>query len=91
MFDKTILILGAFKLEALMLARGETCIEVLGPRSIAIVLVSGQARCNGQTLERWRHIPVTRECCLEAIDNCVVARVAVEGQGALHLGHEGRR
>lgn len=87
MLDKTILSLGAFKVEALILTRGETCIECLGDRAIAIFLVSGQARCNGYTLERWCHVPVTRNLRLEALENCVVARVAIDGQGALHLGH----
>jgi hypothetical protein len=87
MLGRNVLSLGAFKVEALFLARGEKCVEVLGDRAIAVVLVSGQARCNGQTLQRWNHMPVTRSCCLEAVDNCVVARFAIEGQGALHLGH----
>lgn len=94
MLDRTILILGAFKVEALVLARGETCIEVLGEKAIALILVSGQARCNGQTLARWCHMPVTRECRLEAIDSCVVARVAIDGKDALHMGYttdEGKR
>ena len=31
--------------------------EVLGDRAIAVMLVSGQARCNGVALERWRQTP----------------------------------
>ena len=87
MLDRTLLILGAFKLEALVLTRGETCVQVLGERAIAVFLVSGQARCNGQTLERWRHMTVARNCRLEAIDDCVVGCIAVDGQGALHMGY----
>jgi hypothetical protein len=66
MFDRTVLVLGAFKLEAVVMAPGETCVEALGDRAIAVMLVSGQARCNGVALERWRQVPVTRSCCLEA-------------------------
>jgi hypothetical protein len=86
MFDRTVLVLGAFKLEAVVLAPGETCVEVLGDRAIAVMLVSGQARCNGVALERWRQTPVTRSCCLEATEGCVVARLAIDGKEAVHLG-----
>lgn len=86
MFDRTVLTLGAFKLEAVVLAPGETSVEVLGDRAIAVMLVSGQARCNGVVLERWRRVPVTRSCCLEAVNGCVVARLAIDGQDAVHLG-----
>jgi hypothetical protein len=50
------------------------------------MLVSGQARCNGVALERWRQVPVTRSCCLEALEGCVVARLAIDGKEAVHLG-----
>ncbi len=86
MFDRTVLVLGAFKLEAVVLGPGETSVEALGDRAIAVMLVSGQARCNGVTLERWRQVPVTRSCCLEALDGCVVARLAIDGKEAVHLG-----
>ncbi|MBK7830486.1 hypothetical protein [Nannocystis sp.] len=86
MFDRTMLTLGAFKLDAVVLAPGETSIEELGERAIAVILVSGKARCNGVVLERWRHLPVTRNCCLETVEGCVVARVAIDGEGAVHLG-----
>ena len=86
MFDRTMLTLGAFKLEAVVLAPGESSIEELGERAIAVILVSGKASCNGVTLERWRHVPVTRNCCLESVEGCVVARVAIDGKEAVHLG-----
>ena len=86
MFDRTVLVLGAFKLEAVVLGPGETSVEALGDRAIAVMLVSGQARCNGVALERWRQVPVTRSCCLEALDGCVVARLAIDGKEAVHLG-----
>ena len=86
MFDRTVLVLGAFKLEAVVMAPGETCVETLGDRAIAVMLVSGQARCNGVALERWRQVPVTRNCCLEATEGCVVARLAIDGKEAVHLG-----
>ncbi len=59
MFDRTMLTLGAFKLDAVVLAPGETSIEEFGERAIAVIPVSGKARCNGVELERWRHLPVT--------------------------------
>lgn len=86
MFDRTVLALGAFKLDAVILAPGETCIEELGVRAIAVFLVSGKARCNGVPLERWRHVSVTQSCCIEAPEGCVVARVAIDGKDAVHLG-----
>jgi hypothetical protein len=86
MFDRTVLVLGAFKLEAVVMAPGETCVEALGDRAIAVMLVSGQARCNGVALERWRQVPVARSCCLEALEGCVVARLAIDGKEAVHLG-----
>jgi len=86
MFDRTVLVLGAFKLEAVVMGPGESCVEALGDRAIAVMLVSGQARCNGVALERWRQVPVTRSCCLEATEGCVVARLAIDGKGAVHLG-----
>ena len=86
MFDRTVLVLGAFKLEAVVLGPGDTSVEALGDRAIAVMLVSGQARCNGVALERWRQVPVTRSCCLEALDGCVVARLAIDGKEAVHLG-----
>lgn len=86
MFDRTMLTLGAFKLEAVVLAPGESSVEELGERAIAVILVSGKASCNGVALERWRHVPVTRTCCLESVEGCVVARVAIDGKEAVHLG-----
>ena len=98
MFDRTMLTLGAFKLEAVVLAPGESSVEELGERAIAVILVSGKAQCNGvafsagadiggeAAVERWRHMPVTRTCCLESVEGCVVARVAIDGKEAVHLG-----
>jgi hypothetical protein len=85
MFDRTVLALGAFRIEAVVLAPGETSLEMLGERAIAVMLVSGQARCNGVTLERWRQVPVTGTCRLDAPAGCVVARLAIDGKEAVHL------
>lgn len=86
MLDRTLLTLGAFRLDAVALSPGETSVEVLERRAIAVVLVSGQARCNGVPLTPWRSMTVSKSCCIEAIDACVVARIAVDGPDAVHLG-----
>ena len=86
MFDHTLVSLGAFKLAAVVLQRGETCVEVLERRAIAVILIRGQARCNGVDLVPWRSMVVSQACRLQAIEDCIVARVAIEGEGAVHLG-----
>lgn len=86
MLDHTLLTLGAFKLDALVLARGETTVELLDNKAIAVILVHGQARCNGVELVPWRSMSVSRTCRLQAVEPCIVARVAVDGPGAVHLG-----
>lgn len=86
MLDRTLLTLGAFRLDAVVLGPGETSVEVLGRRAIAVVLVSGQARCNGTTLQPWRSMSVTGTCRIEALAPCIVARLAVDGPEAVHLG-----
>lgn len=86
MMDRTLLTLGAFRLDAVILAAGETTVEVLGRKAIAVILVSGQARCNGIELVPWRSMNVSDTYRLEAIEPCIVARFAVDGPQALHLG-----
>lgn len=86
MLDRTLLTLGAFRLDAVVLGAGETSVEVLEHRAIAVVLVSGQARCNGVVLHPWRSMSVTESCCLEALTPCIVTRVAIDGPDAVHLG-----
>lgn len=86
MIDHTLLSLGAFNLHAVVLERGETCVEVLGGKAIAVILVRGQARCNGVELVPWKSMTVSRTCRLQALEPCLLARVAVDGPGAVHLG-----
>lgn len=86
MLDRTLLTLGAFRLDAVVLGAGETSVEVLDRRAIAVVLVSGQARCNGVALQPWRSMSVSESCCIEALAPCIVARFAVDGPEAVHLG-----
>lgn len=86
MLDRTLLTLGAFRLDAVVLGRGETAVEVLGNKAIAVILVSGQARCNGVELIPWRSMSVSRTYRLEAVEPSIVARVAVDGPQAVHLG-----
>lgn len=86
MLDRTLLTLGAFRLDAVVLAAGETTVEMLGDKAIAVILVSGQARCNGIELVLWRSMTVSRTYRLVAIEPCIVARVAVDGPQAVHLG-----
>ncbi|PCC69307.1 hypothetical protein SAMN02745121_08764 [Nannocystis exedens] len=86
MLDRTLLTLGAFRLDTVVLGPGESSVEVLEHRAIAVVLVSGRARCNGVDLTPWRSMTVRASCCLEAVGPCIVARVAVDGPDAVHLG-----
>lgn len=86
MLDRTLLTLGAFRLDAVVLGPGETSVEVLDRRAVAVVLISGQAKCNGATLQPWRSMSVAGTCCIEALAPCIVARVAVDGPEAVHLG-----
>lgn len=86
MMDRTLLTLGAFRLDALVLGGGETSVEVLGNKAIAVILISGQARCNGVELITWRSMTVSNTYRLEAIEPCIIARVAVDGPQAVHLG-----
>jgi hypothetical protein len=86
MLDRTQLTLGAFRLDTVVLSPGETSVEVLEHRAIAVVLVSGQARCNGVALTPWRSMTVSKSCCIEALGPCIVARIAVDGPDAVHLG-----
>ncbi len=86
MLDRTLLTLGCFNLDALILAPGETCIENLGAQTIAVILVSGTARCNGSPLQRWQHQAVTHNYRLETQEGCVIARMVICGADAVHLG-----
>lgn len=86
MIDRTLLTLGAFRLDAVVLGPGETSVELLDRRAIAVFLLSGQARCNGVDLEPWRSMTVSCSCRLEALAACVIARIAVDGPDAVHLG-----
>jgi hypothetical protein len=86
MLDRTLLTLGAFRLDTVVLSPGESSVEMLEHRAIAVVLVSGRARCNGVDLQPWRTMTVRESCCIEAIGPCMVARMAVDGPEAVHLG-----
>lgn len=86
MLDRTLLTLGAFRLDAVVLDAGETSVEMLEHRAVAVVLVSGQARCNGVALEPWKSMSVSKSCCIEATAPCIVARFAIDGPEAVHLG-----
>lgn len=77
MLDQTLLTLGAVKLGALILGRGETCVDLIDERAVALVLVRGSARVNGVTMEVWRPIAVAKNCRVEALEPSVIARVAI--------------
>ncbi|MBZ5708221.1 hypothetical protein [Nannocystis pusilla] len=80
------LTLGAFRFDTVVLGPGESSVEMLEHRAIAVVLISGRARCNGVDLQPWRSMTVRKSCCIEANGPCMVARITVDGPEAVHLG-----
>jgi len=86
MIENPLFSLGSFHCDTIQLDAGEHTVEFHGRRPVALVLVRGELRVNGETLPRFRPRTVSGTVRLRAEGPCVLGRLSVGGDDAAHLG-----